>query len=133
MPNEIHDKYKTLLSNVQASAAAAAGVTSAGTKTEIDQTSGTSGSGCNRGIVTLKVTVAPSSVCYAELLIEGGNSSGSLSAPRVVGIFGNIQTTADTYQVSITDLPKYFELSWRPIGAGFTAALDFMPVVPEIQ
>ena len=132
MANEIRNKYRTAVA-VQASAAASAGVLSAGTQTVLDNTSSGNGAGCAAATFYLTVTTAPTSQASAELYVETSIDGTNYSEPRVAGVFSAIKTAAADYACDVDSIPRYSKWSWKPIGYAMTAKLDAMPIVPEVQ
>ena len=96
--------------------------------TEIDVGTGSNAAGAHLLKFELDVTSAPSTATRVDLYLNEGNTTGTYSAPRYVGSFVNIGTSADLYSLTIPVEFEFATTSWIPIGYNLTATLRCVPI-----
>jgi hypothetical protein len=134
MPNLIPTTYKTAIT-AQASAAITAGSDSAGSLTTIDNSKTGNGGGCFGYKCFVNVTVAPSGGAAIARVKYAGISTGtptkfgagSLAVSIPDGVTGEFEA-GDIYSPAPLSQVKLAAVNY-----GFTASLNVVPMLPEVQ
>ena len=134
MANEIRNKYRSSVT-AQASAAISADAYSTGTQDVID-VSASSGDyvGCQALDCYINVTSAPSTAATCELYMEASYDGGSNYADEEYCLSCEVPTSTGRYHLGLlTGLPGTCKLKIKAIDYGFTASLEVVPILFEVQ
>lgn len=77
----------------------------------------------------LDMTVAPSTATYVKCYMEYSQDNSKWSAPKYVGVFSDVGTAAEEYQLMVAALAPYQRVSWEPVGYGLTAVINCTPSI----
>ena len=115
---------------VQSSQAGTADTRVTAGTTNLDTTDTGNADEAYEAVIELNVTTAPSTATFAKLYMEESEDDTNFGAPKVIGAFLNIGTSAGRYTVRVYDLPPLARFTWEPVAFNMTATMNARPSVP---